>query len=541
MNSSNQQTPSPAEYIASLLESERKAQELQNINTSFPLDALPPILKNAVISLHLDTKIPVELISQVILAAASLACQSSINVQPHYSQTPEPCALYFLTLADPGEGKTTINKLVMKPFYDFSVKMKKNYDNDLVNYEQSYNIWKIKKKVLDNNYKKAIERKYPGELESDEIKKHLSIEPQKPKRFQLIYDDVTKNGLIEGLQQHPNAGVISDEAITFFTGYLKKHIGLLNKAWDGETYSFSRANNEYHEIKSCLTFSLLTQPGIFTEYLKKQGDIARGSGFLSRFLFSSVISNQGTRYYSMKGHPSEENISAINAFYAKINNLLNLQNETPLENHRDKITIKASQDAIIAWSQIKNNFEQCSSKGGVWFHIRDIVSKSSANIYRLASILKQFEAKKNEINLNRHDIKSASNIIKWNLEQASKLFYPFSEQYKITLDVRELYSWLKSNFENNNFMAFLKNDILKYGPRKFRKINILDPILSIIVSQTSFRIIRSQFSGALYISIQLENGCIACPLPTTTYPIQYSIVPIINTNNDAPNIDFSDL
>ncbi|EBS5795626.1 DUF3987 domain-containing protein, partial [Salmonella enterica subsp. enterica serovar Saintpaul] len=127
MNSSNQQTPSPVERLASLLESGRRAQEIQNINTSFPLDALPPILKNVVISLHLDTKIPIELICQVVLAAASLACQSIVNVKPHYSQTPEPCSLYFLTLADPGEGKTTINKLVMKPFYDLSVRMKKKY------------------------------------------------------------------------------------------------------------------------------------------------------------------------------------------------------------------------------------------------------------------------------------------------------------------------------------------------------------------------------------------------------------------------------
>ncbi|HHR6079346.1 TPA: YfjI family protein [Providencia alcalifaciens] len=541
MNSSNQQTPNILENLVLRLQSAEKIRGQQNISSSFPLDSLPPILKNVVTSLHFDTQIPVELICQVVLAAASLACQSIVNVKPHYSQTPEPCSLYFLTLADPGEGKTTINKLVMKPFYDLSVRMKKKYDNDLVDYEQSYDIWKIKKQVLDNNYKQAIKKHYPGDFESDEIKKHLSAEPRKPKHFKLIYDDVTKNGLIEGLQQHPNAGVISDEAIIFFTGYLKNHIGLLNKAWDGETYSFARAKNEYHEIKSCLTFSLLAQPSIFIEYLKKQGDIARGSGFFSRFLFSSVISNQGFRYYSLKSYSSEENISDVNAFYERIESLLNTQNETLFKNHCDKITIEANQDAIAAWTQIKNNFEQWSSKGGPWLHIRDIVSKSGANIYRLASILKQFETERNEVNLNRHDIKCASEIIFWNLEEASKLFYPFSEQCEITNAARELYSWVKAYFYKNNNCAFLKNDILKYGPRKFRKIDVLDSVLNIIISQTNVCIIRGQFGGALYISLQSNNGSFMLPLPTSMYPTQYLIVQTINTSNDIPKIDFSDL
>lgn len=541
MNSSNQQTPSPAEYLASLVESTRKAQELQNINTSFPLDALPPILKNAVTSLHLDTKIPVELISQVILAAASLACQSIVNVKPHYSQTPEPCSLYFLTLAVPGEGKTTINKFIMKPFYDFSERMKKKYDNDLRDYKQEHDIWKIKKKALDNSYTQAIKKRYSGEKEEEEIKEHLSIEPHKPKRFQLIYDDVTKKAFIEGLQQHPDAGIISDEANTFFTGYLKNHIGLLNKAWDGETNLINRTNNESYEIKACLTFSLMSQPGVFNEYLKKQGAIAIGSGFLSRFLFASVTSNQGGRYYSPEGSLSPKTISSLNAFYEKIEFFLNFKNDIGHEKDFHKKTLEASQDAIEQWAKVKNKFESWSKKSQPWSCISDIVSKSGANIFRLATILKQFETENNTLKLNRHDIQSASNIIFWNLEQAKNLLYPFSEQYKINLDVRELYSWMKFYFNKNNHCAFPKNDILQFGPRKFRKIDVLDSVLNIIISQTNVCIIQNQFGGALYISLQLNNGSFIPPFSTSMHYTQYFIVQTINTNNDVPAIDFSGL
>ncbi|HHR6446505.1 YfjI family protein [Morganella psychrotolerans] len=540
MNSSNQQTPNILEDLVLQIQSAEKIRAQQNINTSFPLDSLPPILKNVVISLHHDTQIPIELICQVALAAASLACQSIVNVKPHYSQTPEPCSLYFLTLADPGEGKTTINKFIMKPFYDFSERMKKKYDNDLRDYKQEHDVWKIKKKALANSYTQAIKKRYSGEKEEEEIKEHLSIEPHKPKRFQLIYDDVTKKAFIEGLQQHPDAGIISDEANTFFTGYLKHHIGLLNKAWDGETNLINRTNNESYEIKACLTFSLMSQPGVFNEYLKKQGTMAIGSGFLSRFLFASVISNQGERCYSPEGCLSPKTISSLNTFYEKIELFLNFKNDIDYEKNSHKKTLEASQEAIEAWAQIKSNFEKPSSRGGPWSHIREVVSKSGANIYRLATILKQFEVESNSLNLNRHDIQSASDIIFWNLEQAKNLFYPFSEQYKINLDVRELYSWMKSYFNKNNHCAFPKNDILQFGPRKFRKIDVLDSVLNIIISQTNFCVIQSQVGGVLYISLKSIDGFILS-LPTSTYPTNYFIVPIINTNNDVPIINLSDL
>lgn len=541
MNSSNQQTPNILENLVLQLQSAEKIRAQQNINTLFPLDSLPPILKNVVISLHHDTQIPIELICQVALAAASLACQSIVNVKPHYSQTPEPCSLYFLTLADPGEGKTTINKFIMKPFYDFTERMKKKYDNDLRDYKQKHDIWKIKKKALANSYTQAIKKRYSGEKEEEEIKEHLSIEPHKPKRFQLIYDDVTKKAFIEGLQQHPDAGIISDEANTFFTGYLKNHIGLLNKAWDGETNLINRTNNESYEIKACLTFSLMSQPGVFNEYLKKQGAMAIGSGFLSRFLFASVVSNQGERYYSPEGYLSPKTILSLNAFYEKIELCLNFKNDIDYERNSHKKTLEASQEAIEAWAQVKSHFEKCGSRGGPWSHIREVVSKSGANIYRLATILKQFEVENNSSNLNRHDIQSASNIISWGLEQAKNLLYPFSEQYKINIDVRELYSWMKSYFNKNNNYAFPKNDILQFGPRKFRKIDVLDSVLNIIISQTNVCVIQDQFGGALYISIQLNNGSFILPFSTSMHSTKYFIVQITNKNNDVPAIDFSGL
>ncbi|MEY0321201.1 YfjI family protein [Providencia stuartii] len=520
--------------------------DIASQNTAaFPINAFPSLLKNVIESLHTDTQIPIELISQVVLAAASLACQSIINVQPHYSQTPEPCSLYFLTLAEPGEGKTTINKYIMKPFYEFSAMLKEEYIQKCEDYDQSLTIWKLEKQVFEANLKQAIKKGYSGELQREQLTHHLEKKPKKPPFYQFIYEDVTNKALIEGLRKNPEAGIISDEAIIFFNGYLKKHLGILNKAWDGEVYTFNRANEETFDIQPCLTLSLMTQPNVFTEYLKKHISIAKGSGFLSRFLFTSISTNQGKRFYSPDNALSERSLTALNEFYEKITSLLNQKKEISQNGQPNKETIKLNDEAINTWAQTKNQMEKYRDKNQEWSHISDIISKSGSNTIRLAAIFKKFSNNTTDNYLNSDDINNAYKIIYWNSLQASELFFPFSEVHSKIRDARELFLWIKHRYSNNN-SPFLKNDILKYGPRKFRKIEYLDYILNIIINQTNIRIIRSGQTGALYITILMQNGHFAIPylLNSTpqagSYYVHYNMLPI-NTNIQFPPIDFSDL
>ncbi|WCE58904.1 DUF3987 domain-containing protein [Escherichia coli] len=54
-----------------------------------------------------------------VLATLSLSCQSLVDVVHPHTNMPEPCSLYLLAIAEPGAGKTTINRLVMNPCYRF--------------------------------------------------------------------------------------------------------------------------------------------------------------------------------------------------------------------------------------------------------------------------------------------------------------------------------------------------------------------------------------------------------------------------------------
>ena len=158
----------------------------------YPVDAFPPILRNVISALYDDTQIPIELIGNVVLAAVSLACQSHIEVVPAHTSQPEPCCLYLLTIAESGEGKTTISKQIMKPFDKFVKRMEQDYQERLKNYEDEHGIWKIGQQAYKSLLSKAFKSGKDIEKYKAILAKHAILEPVKPVRAMMLYEDVTK-------------------------------------------------------------------------------------------------------------------------------------------------------------------------------------------------------------------------------------------------------------------------------------------------------------------------------------------------------------
>lgn len=473
----------------------------------YPVQKFPPVIRNVIQALHNNTQIPVELIGNVVLAATSLTCQSLVEViQPH-TNMPEPCSLYLMTIAESGEGKTTINKQVMKPCYRFAAELIQQYEQQLIDYKKKLKLWKIRQQALESNLRQAIKKGYSGDNEEHAISKHAQNEPLRPARPNFIYEDTSLKALVEGLSEHPEAGFISDEAITFFKSYLKNNPGLLNKSWDGEMFDFRRADGEIYQITPHLTFSLMSQPGIFMDYIKKNGVSARASGFLSRFLFAWVESSIGSR------QATHEKIDAdhdLNIFHQRLEVLLQL-NKLLINNptsSKKQLTLK--NEALAYWKNNHTEIEEKIAQYGEWEHIRDIASKASANILRISALI-QFFYDENSETISLNAIQCAINLMEWHLSQACMIFYPMSERYQFEQDVRELHSWIHNRIRQNNGCAILINDLEKYGPHRLRRIEKLTPTLNQLISQGYFGIIQMYSHSALYITLHHQNGVFNLP------------------------------
>lgn len=490
----------------------------------YPVQQFPPVLRNVIQALHNNTQIPVELIGNVVLAATSLTCQSLIEIiQPH-TNMPEPCSLYLMTIAESGEGKTTINKQVMKPCYTFAAELIQQYEQQVVDYKQEFNLWKIRQQALESNLRQAIKKNYSGENEETEIRKHAQNEPLRPARPNFIYEDTSLKALIEGLNEHPEAGFISDEAITFFKSYLKNNPGLLNKAWDGEMFDFRRADGEIYQITPRLTFSLMSQPGVFMDYINKHGVSARASGFLSRFLFSWVESSIGSRQAT---HDKMDADHDLNIFHQRLKELLQLNKLLLNNSTSSKKQLTLEDGALACWKNNRAEIEKKIAPHGEWEHIRDIASKASANILRIAAVMQLFYDENSET-ISTGAIQCAINLMEWHLNQASAIFYPMSERYQFEQDVRELFSWIKNRVNQNNGLPILKNDIEKYGPHRLRRMEKLTPVLNQLISQGYFGVIQMSSHSAIYVTPQHYNSF---TIPAWFAP--YTPFTIIQSRNDT--------
>lgn len=114
----------------------------------------------------------------------------------------------------------------------------------------------------------------------------------------MKFNDATPAAIKHYLGEHNKSiGIMSDEGGTILNAKIVDDLSFLNKLWDGSDYSTERKTIPSHHITGArLTMSILVQSSVLNAYLIRQGENARGSGFLARFLFCYPPSTQGTRY-----------------------------------------------------------------------------------------------------------------------------------------------------------------------------------------------------------------------------------------------------
>jgi putative DNA primase/helicase len=75
------------------------------------MDSLPDAIRGAVAEVTDAVQAPPEMVTSSALAIASLAAQSLADVRRSETLT-GPCSLYFLTVAESGDRKSTVDRLL---------------------------------------------------------------------------------------------------------------------------------------------------------------------------------------------------------------------------------------------------------------------------------------------------------------------------------------------------------------------------------------------------------------------------------------------
>lgn len=440
----------------------------------FPIHVLPARVGHAIYEVVQQTQAPLPMVAAEMLGVISLVCQNRIDVC-RLNNLRSPTSLFIVTIAESGERKSTVSKLLMKPIYQLEERLFDLYKQEIIKWQYDVKIFKAEEKALMSKLKSEIRGGKDPTITRESLSMLQDSYPVEPVRYKLTFNDTTPAAIKEYLcGDWRSIGIISDEAGTVFNGYTLNELPFINKMWDGAPYSVERKNTPERLIKNArLTFSLQVQPVVINRYIERKGDVAKGIGFFARTLICRPFSTQGYRQITNPVVSSEH----LPVFHER---LMEIVTES-IANKDERICLHFSPEAGQRWIAFYNQVETEMRLIGFLSDFKDYASKVAENMARIAALLHYFNGDEGDISLTA--VNSAVEISAWYVDEYIKLFSKPQESNMINTDADELYWWIKE-YCNRNFLPYMrKNTILQNGPDRFRNRSKANELLSILYSQ----------------------------------------------------------
>lgn len=467
-----------------------EAVELEDKVEPYPLDALPDSIRKAVEEVADFTKAPLAMIASSALAAVSVALQSQTDVARDRNLT-GPSSLFFLVIADSGERKSTVDRYFTKAIRQYELEQIELSKPVIKEYESEISIWTHKQKGLLTK----IKNHKPKDPPMPELEKQLKAldkdKPIKPKVPQLLFQDVTPEALsFELYKVWASGAVISAEAGIVFGSHgmgqdsVMRNLATLNILWDGGELKVARRTQEsYSLIGARLTVSLQVQEPTIRNFIAKSGSLARGTGFLARFLIAQPESTQGERPYT----ESPLDWPYLDAFNARILAILNSPQPLDQAGYLAPQLEFFSQEAKELWVLAHNEIE--SKLKGELFPIRDVASKAADNIARIACLLHKFSGESGPISAEH--LEAACRIGIWHLDQ-SRRFLCKLERSPQEVNADRLFEWIQNECAKSETGSITQRHAQQYGPTREHKA--LNETIKFLVTRNYIEVIKERKS-----------------------------------------------
>ncbi len=430
----------------------------------YPLDALPDTIRAAVEEVLGFTKAPVPLVASSSLAALSLASQAHIDMK-RAERLQGPVGLFLLTIADSGERKSTCDGFFMKAIHDYDEAQAEVMKPILRDYSAAIEAWESKRGGIKDGIRKLTKsNRQTADMESA-LRDLEHYKPEPPRIPRLLYTDVTPEALAYGLaKQWPSGGVVSAEAGIVFGSHgmgkdsVMRNLGLLNQLWDGASLTIDRRTSDSFSVRGArLTVALQVQEPTLREFFARSGALARGTGFLARFLVAWPESTQGFRLFT----DAPANWPHLDAFNRRIAAILS---QSALIDDDGALTppmLNLTPDAKAAWVTFHDEIERELASGGELYDVRDVASKSADNAARLAALFQMFEHGMGAV--GPECFESASRIAAWHLNESRRFFGELALPAEMVNTAR-LDTWLIEYCRRQRTHLVGKNHARQHGP-----------------------------------------------------------------------------
>ncbi|MFC2993935.1 DUF3987 domain-containing protein [Acinetobacter sichuanensis] len=448
------------------------AQAETAANTPYPIHALPPLAKEAVLAIAEYVQAPIAMAAQCVIGAMSHIAQAHVNAPHPFNALGEPCSLYLLTEGQSGSRKSTSRNMADKAIIQYERMQYESYRSDL---EQ----WKSEQASLNKKEREAYCAENPP--------------PHDPS---TLYSDITLESIaglyVDGVLN--NASIASDEAGQFFGGYTMKGdtrtqaIGGYAKLFDDgfveRTRSKSNLNGSGRAYDVRLTFNLQGQHEVLADALKDP--VLRGQGFLPRFILTIPENLAGTRLQdAVYQNKNANHDHRLIAYWTRCEYLLDgcPRPHADQELYNGRYVIPMSEQAREIDLAFYNMFEELQGKGKCYEYLQAFASRASQLARRLATVFAYFEGLQE---IDGKTLQGACGVIKHSLNEWA--MYTDIE-VKAESDTEKLIRWIIRKCNTDKVSSIPKVVALKGAPSHLRKAKAFDPCLSELIELNYVRLV----------------------------------------------------
>lgn len=472
----------------------------------YPIDAFPHEISAAIYEVHNNVKAHPIIIANTFLTAMAASTQNRIKVQLPHGGHPRSVGLFIWTIAESGDRKTAVEQRVLAPLHSKNEQLEKSFEARKEEHLVKLVLWtKIHNELL-NKYAKGDHIETSPEVCENDILAHAKLKPKAPIKSKLISQDMSQRSFLELLQGYGKSlSLLCDEGDIILKSPLIKNNGLLNKAWDGGSIIFERANDvsiSAHEMR--LTFSAFVQNNVFDKYLDTMGDDLRNSGFLARCLIARPPSLKGYRFENFQ----EISWKHLDHFHEMLSINLDAISDSGQLDGTDQIVYELDYEAQLHWNYLINHTEKLLQPNQYLHDISDFAAKACEMTARIAALLHHFSQPQGKI--SRDTLSRAAAIVSYHLEETKRLFSLPAPAFRVHEDAQLLWNYISNQFASNRNAPISKNGVMQNGPLRSKRR--LQPALALIESHRYITVQKDERGRSFIYRSQVQ------PMTIGAYP-----------------------
>lgn len=455
----------------------------------YPANALPSSLREAVSEVHEFTQAPVALVAGSALAALSVSAAHQADVERAQGLA-GPSSVFLLTVADSGERKTTCDRLFLDGLREWECRQAEKVQPALTGWRGQFAAWEAAHDGMKNRIRAAARSQKDYGADAATLADHEATKPERPRIPRLIRTDDTPEALAWSLaHEWPAAGVISSEAGLVFGSHgmgrdtVMRNLGLFNVLWDGGALPVSRRTSESFTVRGArLTMALQVQEPTLRVFFTQADGLARGTGFLSRFLIAWPESTQGTRIY--RAPPPDW--PALEAYRGRLVQLLEMQPPLAADQTLAPPLLRLTPEAAQAWRCFHDSVERELREGGELADVRDVAAKAADNVARLAGLFHVL-AHGCTGSIGLEHVEAAGRLVAWHLTEARRFFGALALPPEL-VNAEKLEAWMIPHCREKRSIAIQAGDVLRLGPSCVRRAGNRDAALEVLTDAGHVRV-----------------------------------------------------